>query len=152
MRSLHSQEKCYIRFKNKSGRTVDIVWINFTGQYVKYNMLRPDQFLDIITFKTHPWVALDSVSKDPMLIHRQFRFLPETVAQHIIPPMQPRVINRRAIAVVFITLPLYSLRYKCLLDIRDMLHEEKDVDTLEITSGLKNELKELIRRKAVALP
>lgn len=49
--------------------------------------------------------------------------------------------------IVNITLPMYSLKYKCLLEVRNLLREPDDVDGLELTKNLKHDLKQIIRRR-----
>lgn len=74
LRSLRSVDKCHVRFVNKTTRSVDIIWVDFAGRYIKYSSLQRGQFVDITTYKTHPWAALDSNTKDHMLIGGRFRY------------------------------------------------------------------------------
>jgi hypothetical protein len=68
-RSINSDNPSSIQFVNGSGRTVDIYWLNFNGEFeyqgvigAPYNTLAPDQEYGQSTFLTHPWKALDSVT------------------------------------------------------------------------------------------
>lgn len=146
LRSLRSNEKCYVRFINKTRRAIDIMWIDFTGQFVKYKLLQHGEFVDINTYKTHPWFAVDSITNDNMLLNKAFTYLPRTPMEIL----QDHPVNRHAVPLrtaVLITIPLYSLLYRCLLELRDRLKNEDDVDSLEITKQLKQDLKKLMRDK-----
>lgn len=146
LRSLRSDEKCYIRLVNRTRRTVDIMWIDFGGQFVKFKLLERGQFVDINTYKTHPWFAVDSVTNDSMLLNKEFTYFPKTPMELL----RARPINRHQIplrTLVNITLPLYSLLYRCLLEVRDRLRSEDDVESLEITKRLKEDLKKMIKER-----
>lgn len=148
LRSLRSDEKCYLRFVNKTNRAVDIMWIDFTGNFVKYALLERGQFIDINTYKSHPWFAVDSVTFDSMLLNKEFTYLAKTQFEILSnPPINRRLLTQNLRTIVHITIPLYSLWYRCLLEVRNHLNKEDDVDSLEITNRLKEELKKMIRHK-----
>lgn len=143
LRSLRSNEKCYIRFVNKTRRCIDLLWIDFTGQFVKYKILDRGQYVDINTYKTHPWVAVDS-KNDSMLLSRQFTYFPRTPVDML----RARPINQVPLrTVVHITIPLYSLLYRCLLEVRNHLKSEEDIESLEITKRLKDDLRKMLRER-----
>jgi uncharacterized protein YkwD len=49
-----------ITFVNNTNRQVDIYWVNYQCQEVKYNTLRPGQSYNQRTYVTHPWRIRDS--------------------------------------------------------------------------------------------
>ncbi len=55
--SLNSNQEAAIEFINNTNLTVDINWIDYSGNEVLYNTLAPGQSYEQGTFITHPWVA-----------------------------------------------------------------------------------------------
>lgn len=146
LKSLNHNEKAYVRFINKTNRNVHVLWVNYKGEYVKYNTLGKDLYFDITTYKTHPWIAMDTVTKDRMHIGGKYVFFPVTSREFIskrypnkyVPPDFETRIR------VLITLPLYSLRYAAMLAIRDRLRVSDEVDELSLPKQLIQELKTTI--------
>lgn len=58
-RSLNSNERVSVTFFNGLKVPLDIMWIDFAGNWKKYHTLRPDSHVVQKTFGTHPWVAVD---------------------------------------------------------------------------------------------
>lgn len=146
-RSVASQQQAYVRFFNKTERPVELVWINYFGEYKKYRILRKDEYLDINTFKTHPWLALDNITKERLHIDKSFVYHPRT-SREILEERRPGVQipeNYELRVKSYITIPLYSLRYRTLLEISNCLQEPNDVDSLELPEGLAQDLKSAIR-------
>lgn len=155
--SEHSRQKCYVRFVNKTKRVVDVIWIDFSGKYVKYSLLNNGEFIDVNTYKRHCWIAVDTVTKDAMLLNGVYRYepeIPDNVRAGLLRynrdplPVKVRI-------VVYITLPVYSLYFRCLIAVRDTLESEEDVDGLELTWCVKEHLKMALKQKMerrVSLP
>ncbi|KRT83221.1 hypothetical protein AMK59_3588, partial [Oryctes borbonicus] len=122
LRSEFSLEKVYVKFINLTRRVVEVVWINYSGQYERYALLRRGQHIDTNTYKTHPWIALDVHTKDSMLLDRNYIYRPIPWKEYCenTGKLYPVVPSERRI-LVRITLPMYSLRYWTLLRIRDLL-------------------------------
>ncbi|KAF5280066.1 hypothetical protein FQR65_LT15103 [Abscondita terminalis] len=149
VRSLHSRNKICIRMVNFTNRDVDIIWINFIGQYVKYGRLSNQSCIDIDTFETHPWIAIDSERKDRLLVDKQFVYTPSSWRenfQNLHPgvPIEsiPEHINLRIL--VKITVPVYSLRYRTLLEVRSYLKTIADAESLDLPKEIVGDLKLLI--------
>ena len=70
-KSLPSRVKSYIRFVNKTDRTVDVVWLNYEGLGVRFRTVPPGQFVDVNTFAGHPWIFRDSHSGDKLVVQVQ---------------------------------------------------------------------------------
>lgn len=77
-RSLHDREKCYVRFINNTNKIVEILWIDYSGRYVRYRVIKKGDYIDINTFKTHPFVAKDFITKDMLHIGGQYFYHPKT--------------------------------------------------------------------------
>ena len=52
----------FIRFFNRTMKKVDVIWINYEGQCVKYRTLEVEEYVDVNTFVGHPWVFRDSIT------------------------------------------------------------------------------------------
>ncbi len=57
MRSLLSDKKIEIRFKNHMYTAVDVWWVNFNGQEQWWFELSPGESRGQPTYATHPWVV-----------------------------------------------------------------------------------------------
>lgn len=146
-RSVESLRQAYVRFFNKTGRPIELVWINYLGDYKKYRILMIDEYIDVNTYKTHPWLALDHRSKERLHIDKSFVYHPKT-SREVLQERHPGVQipeNYELRVKSYITLPLYSLRYRALLTIRNCLQDPNAVDSLELPESLANELKAAIR-------
>jgi hypothetical protein len=58
-RSVNSAQKAALEFQNRSGRPVDIFWLDYQGQRKRYKTLNAGQSYTQSTFATHPWIAVD---------------------------------------------------------------------------------------------
>lgn len=146
-RSLTSQQQAFVRFFNKTGRPVELIWINYLGEYTKYRILNKDDYVDINTFKTHPWLAIDHETKARLHIDKSFLYYPRT-SREILEERRPGIQipdNYELRVKSYITIPLYSLRFRALLEIKNCMQEPNDVDSLELPESLANELKAAIR-------
>jgi hypothetical protein len=59
VRSDNSAQKSALEFENRSGRRVDIFWLDYKGGRKHYKTLNPGQNYTQSTFATHPWIAVD---------------------------------------------------------------------------------------------
>lgn len=130
-RSLNSLEKCHIRFVNLTNRNVDVIWIDYTGKYVKYQSLGRRVYFDIDTFKTHPWIAIDSNTEDRLHINGEYIYYPQFY-------------QRNSRIMITVTLPLYSLRHGALLKVRSFFKNAEDVDELDLPGVIVEDLKKSI--------
>jgi von Hippel-Lindau disease tumor supressor len=146
LRSEHSRHESFVRFINKSNRTVDVIWLNFEGLHVKYKTLQPGVFFDVNTFATHPWVFLDSETQDRLVVKSKEVFLPEPwyvqyrhLRREELPPTPART-------SVYITIPLYTLRERTLQIVRDNLLQPDDAFKLELPNSLQRELAAMVKK------
>lgn len=152
-RSRRSNEKAFVRFINGTERDIDIIWINFVGEYIRYNVLSKGTYLDANTYKYHPWIAVDSETKDRLLIGNSFVYNPRTTREYLQERFPGRVIpeNFETRVKVYITLPLYSLRQRCLLALRKQIDNIEKVDSLGLPNVLSADLKTMIDQKHVQI-
>ncbi|KAK9873750.1 hypothetical protein WA026_002105 [Henosepilachna vigintioctopunctata] len=143
----HSPTKSYVRFHNLTERVVDIIWVNFSGDYVCYECLGSGQYIDINTFKNHPWIAYDNITKDRMHLNKKFVYEPQTHQEYFAEHYPNiRMENMREIRIlVRITLPVHSLRFASLLSLKDKFKEPHEVETLDLPRSLMEDLKNVIK-------
>lgn len=148
-RSLRSEDKAYVRFINKTDRIVELIWLNFNGKYVRYRILEKDHFVDVNTYKNHPWIALDMKTKDRLHIEKGFIYNPKTSREYLQERYPDREIpeNYEARIRTNITLPLYTLKYRSLIEIRNHFRTVEDVDKLELPKPLAEDLKRIIEHR-----
>ncbi|XP_076308522.1 von Hippel-Lindau protein [Tachypleus tridentatus] len=120
LKSIDSICRSYVRFWNRTQRKVDVIWMNYEGNRVKYKTLHPHKFVDVNTFVTHPWIFWDSNTHDQMVVHGQKVFQPKPWDQDI-PPNLPRQPFRRNI---FITLPDTLLFSVCNMSAKKRTYNE----------------------------
>lgn len=148
-----SNERCYIRFINKTARTVNVLWIDFGARFIKYTPLTNGQFVDVNTYRYHRWVAVDTKTCDALLLNGMFKYEPQTSQQYIsehVRANRDRVPEKLRI-LVYITVPLYSLYLKALLTVRDHVNNEEDVEGLELAKHIKEHLKSVVSRRNVGM-
>ena len=75
-KSLHSFVESPVRFINRTGREVHVIWINYEGKEVLKTTLLTNKKLDLNTFMTHPWIAVDSKTNERMLLNFRKTYLP----------------------------------------------------------------------------
>lgn len=67
MKSLKSEVSTHITFVNKTGREMRILWLNFDGDEVAYNVIPPGQSRRQQTFATHPWIFRDLHTQERLI-------------------------------------------------------------------------------------
>lgn len=143
IRSVECIQKAYVRFFNKTEYPVELIWINYMGEYKKYRILSTDEYLDINTYKTHPWIALNHFTKERLHVDKCFVYQPRTSREILEEkhPDLPYESNYEIRVKSYITIPLYSLRYRTLLEIVKYLTEPNEVDELGLPEELAKDLK-----------
>ncbi|XP_072392491.1 protein Vhl [Diabrotica undecimpunctata] len=144
-RSGNTGTSAFVRFINTTDRDVDIVWINYSGKYIRYRKLNKDNFLDVNTYNSHPWVAFDYHTKDRLHIEKEFVFFPKTLREYFkVHPDRVFPIDKARIPA-YITVPMYSLKYSALLAVRNTLKSCKEAEVLELPRVLIDDLKRVIK-------
>nr|CAD7413233.1 unnamed protein product [Timema poppensis] len=150
--SHNCDQRSYLRFCNTTERSVKVFWVNYEGKYVLYRVLPPSTHFDTDSFVTHPWVFIDAVTQERLVVNQEEVFYPQ--------PMIVRSDNRTYRNCIFITLPLYSLKEIALQVIRNNIVRREgvyrlvrieDVYRLEIPVVLQKELIAAIHRSTAVL-
>ncbi|CAH1985634.1 unnamed protein product [Acanthoscelides obtectus] len=145
-RSISSTERAYVRFENKTGKPVELIWLDFNGIYVKYKTLTDGEYYDVNTFKTHPWIALDAETKVRMHIGQSPVYFPKTTRDYYkerYPDKEiPRDFETRRRA--YITLPVHRLKYAALLAVGKLMKDGREVEKLGLPKELTDPLKKYV--------
>lgn len=137
LRSIDSTDRSFIRFENKTEKCIEIIWIDYNGVMVKYGTLCPEQYLAIDTFKTHPWMFIDRVTGEKMLVGSKSLFYPPSVRE-----VEKRF--GRALRIpVSIHMPLLPLRRISLHVVLNCLNTIGDVKRLGLPFELQRDLEKL---------
>lgn len=142
LRSKQSVNSAFLRFINNSQRKVDIVWIDYKGQHVKYKTLLPGTFVDANTFETHPWLFIDADTRDRLVVKDEEVFLPVPWFKSLVGQHHPTYPERTK---VYITIPVFTLRQRALQIIRDLLGHPEDAFKLELPVSLQKQLAKMVR-------
>ena len=59
----------FVRFVNRTERSIDVVWLNYEGIGVHYCTLKPGHCIDVNTFVGHPWIFRDSQTGDKLMVN-----------------------------------------------------------------------------------
>ncbi|XP_051873892.1 von Hippel-Lindau disease tumor suppressor [Pristis pectinata] len=133
LRSHHSRQNSFVTFCNCTGRSVRPVWINYHGQPETYAEMAAQSGRKMNTFTGHPWMFRDAISDDRLLVNGHDVF--------VSPPGQVNEIGQPRYIIVKITIPVYTLKERCLQVVRSLVKRE-DYRNLEIVRSLCDELED----------
>ncbi|CAH3167270.1 unnamed protein product [Porites lobata] len=118
-KSIHSFVKSPVRFINRTGRAVRVIWINYEGQEVCYSTLLTNGQLGMNTFVTHPWIAVDAKTNERMLLNFRKTYLPgEPEVRRMDSEHGEDSVVR---AEVLITLPVCKLEEYCVKTVKNIV-------------------------------
>lgn len=75
-RSLNEDIRTRVRFKNRCDRIATLYWFNFNGNLVRYSILKKGEYIDMVTYVTHPWCAKEVVTNDRLVIDKEPVYYP----------------------------------------------------------------------------
>ncbi|KAI7807674.1 von Hippel-Lindau disease tumor suppressor [Triplophysa rosa] len=126
VRSLVSRLPAYVVFCNRSPRVVKPIWVNFRGEPQPYVNIQPYTGRRMTTYMGHPWMFRDAETDDPMLVNNKEMYLPTPL-------------GNGQVSIANITLPVLTLRERCLQVVRRLVRSE-DICRLEIGRCLQEDL------------
>lgn len=126
--SINSREPAQVIFCNRSPRVVRPLWLNFEGEPLPYPTLPPGTGRRIHSFRGHLWLFRDAGTYDGLLVNQTELFMPSLNADG-----QPIFAN--------ITLPVYTLKERCLQVVRSLVKPEH-YRSLDIVRSLYEDLED----------
>lgn len=142
-RSLSSEKRSYVRFYNRTNRNVEIYWLDFKGQRVKYSTLKPLHSVNINTFVTHPWIFRDEEFSDTLLAATPSKRLLDR--QEVFLPPDDAFDRRRPIVILS---PLLNLKEIVFQLLRKHKINENVLADLEVPTVIKEEYKKFLSKKS----
>lgn len=133
IRSIESVEPASFIIKNTTGRPVDVIWINYMSQQIRYRTLRPGQEVTMNSFKTHPWIFRDCCTGILMHVDHKEVYWPEPITEE------------RPIQHVHIHFPMCSLKTLSLWATAIRVKKITEISTMEIPYTLRPELETLFK-------
>ncbi|XP_031641189.1 von Hippel-Lindau tumor suppressor homolog [Contarinia nasturtii] len=134
LRSKESNEPAKLIAFNRTGRPVDILWINYAAKLVLYRLLGKDDQTEMDTFKTHPWIFRDCYTGLLMHVNHKEVFWPEAST------------DKRPIQHVYIHYPVQSLKTISSWAIITKARNLNEISQMEIPQTLRNDLGTLYRQ------
>ena len=135
LRSLHSNIRSFVMFKNTTERIVSIYWVNYSSKFIHYTNLEPSKTCFVNTYETHPWVFKDSVSGERLHVKNRLVYFPEPWYTSIDPS------GKLSRILVEINFPLRSLKSNCIWKILSLLENKKHFIELELPQTLLDDLR-----------
>ncbi|XP_042195734.1 von Hippel-Lindau disease tumor suppressor [Callorhinchus milii] len=133
LRSVGNPQRSFLIFCNRSRRSVSPIWINYSGDPVPYPDMVARTGRRMNTFMGHPWIFRDAVHEDRLLGNGQEIFMS--------PPGQVDENGVPSYIMVNITIPVYTLKERCLQVVRSLVKRE-DYRKLEIVRSLYEDLED----------
>uniref|UniRef100_A0A452IUD6 von Hippel-Lindau disease tumor suppressor n=2 Tax=Gopherus TaxID=38771 RepID=A0A452IUD6_9SAUR len=128
LRSLNTREPAHVIFCNRSPRVVIPIWLDFEGQPQPYPVLQPGTGRRMYSYLEHLWLFRDAETDDGLLVNQTELFVPT------------RNVNGQPI-FANITLPVFSLKERCLQVIRSLV-KPVDYRRLDIVRSLYEDLED----------
>ncbi|XP_074861303.1 von Hippel-Lindau disease tumor suppressor [Carettochelys insculpta] len=126
LRSVNTREPSHVIFCNRSPRLVMPVWLDFEGQPRPYPVLQPGTGRRMHSYLEHLWLFRDAKTGDGLLVNQTELFVPT------------RNVNGQPI-FANITLPVFSLKERCLQVVRSLV-KPVDYRRLDIVRSLYEDL------------
>ncbi|XP_050169072.1 von Hippel-Lindau disease tumor suppressor-like [Myiozetetes cayanensis] len=124
LRSVNTREASEVVFNNHSPRWVLPVWLDFEGRPRPYPVLQPRTGRVMRSYRGHLWLFRDAGTNDGLLVNQQELFV-----------AAPNVTKAD------ITLPVFTLKERCLQVVRSLVSPE-DYRKLDIVRSLYEELED----------
>lgn len=140
LRSEDSSTSLLVQFLNRTARLVDVIWVDYGGHWIRYKTVHPGDNFETLTFVTHPWVFQDNISGTRLVVvDRGNVFIPRVNDVNI--AINPEGHVHFIPTLVPITLPVFSLRDRCMETVERCLKNKDDATSLEIPEKLIKDIR-----------
>lgn len=132
---MESKERSFLKLTNTTARYVDVYWINYTSQLIRYTTLEPNDEVALNTYCTHPWIFCDQHTGLKMHVNHQEVFWPQSWTLN-------RLTTRTIISIHF---PVQTLKKIAVWKIVLNVEVTEQLDQLEIPRILLRDLQAIHR-------
>ena len=77
LKSLNTRIASPVEFINHTGRTINLKWLDYDGKAVIFATLERNNCLEVNTYVTHPWIAIDEQTNETMLLNFRKTYFPD---------------------------------------------------------------------------
>lgn len=128
VRSMNCELMSLVTFISRTKRQIAVYWLDYNGRRVRYCVLNyADQF-PLTTYETHPWIFRDNLTGDKLVT---------SSGQEVFWPQPWDGGNQDR---VIIGIPVYTLREKCLQEVRKLQLSPDEINDLLIPKTIKEDL------------
>lgn len=131
LRSRESINRAFLQLVNITERTIDVYWIDYQCQLIRYAEIEPNGLVNLNTYRTHPWIFCDQRTGLKMHVNHQEVFWPESWAA-------TRLVTRTKIEIHY---PVQNLKTIALWKIVLHIQSDEQLERLEIPRILLRDLK-----------
>ncbi|GIY25360.1 hypothetical protein CEXT_153551 [Caerostris extrusa] len=131
-RSSPSRRECRLGFINRTLRTVNIHWVNYSGEEINYGSLEPGHRKIVHSFEGHPWVCRDVFTKRKYFLNGNEVIIPRSKPEDLAKD------NHSLSLIVNISFHVISMAEMCADLIAQHLSSLEDIQTLQIPTITKN--------------
>ncbi|XP_055637225.1 protein Vhl [Toxorhynchites rutilus septentrionalis] len=135
LRSVHAEIRSFVLFRNFTQRSVDIYWVNYSSKFIHYSALEPTAQVAVNTYVTHPWVFIDKMTGERMMVNHEPVYYPVPWYNNIDASGK---LGRTNVQIHF---PLRSLRDICAWKIIASLRDKESFVQLELPKVLLEDLR-----------
>ncbi|KAG8432734.1 hypothetical protein GDO86_017103 [Hymenochirus boettgeri] len=128
LHSYNSRHPARVLFCNRSPRTVLPVWVDFQGDPRTYPSIPAGAGRPINTYVGHIWLFREAETNVGLMVNKKEIYVPSPNISGL-----PAIVN--------ISLPVFSLKERCLQVVRSLVKPE-DYRKLEIVSSLYEDLED----------
>jgi len=69
-------EKVFVTFKNESDETVDLIWLDYSGNPVSYGTINAGETKNMNTYATHPWKVTSRRASARFTVNDELVYIP----------------------------------------------------------------------------
>ncbi|EZA52298.1 von Hippel-Lindau disease tumor suppressor isoform X3 [Ooceraea biroi] len=140
IRSINSQDECFVRFINTTPHCLTLYWIDYQGNPVSYGDLPGGNYREINTFATHPWIFVNKETHDRYLVNKRDVFFPEPWFVTYLNRPREEMPQRIERTNVYVVLPLFTLQELSITVIKKCLAYDSQAFLLDIPQCLQVKL------------
>ncbi|KAJ7372419.1 hypothetical protein OS493_018922 [Desmophyllum pertusum] len=143
LKSLHNRIVSPVLFVNHTGRRVNLKWFDYDGEEVLFATLDEgaNNRISMITYVTHPWIAVDELTNERMLLNLGKTYYPNEPEVRRVDFQNRKFYAARA--KIYITTPVYRLEEYCVKFLRKIVLSQ-NINKLPLPRPILDEISQSI--------